>query len=344
MAIINKINILNSLQLSLVETIKILHLFGDSGENLLLVTKDDNVYQVITSVNSKGKDDFSKIEDPLVIEELCDKHVIKFDSCHDFKSICLLALTANGDVYQWYYHSYEHFEKPKLINNCLNGKNVADISCGGYHCLILTQCGQVFAFGKNYFGQIGNNCNTNQLTPIKLEQFANEKVIAISCGLYHSVALTQSGNVFSWGYNDDGQLGIGNTQHQNSPTPVRFGDQNIVIDRISCGQWHTLFLSHDGDIYACGFNIFGQLGCTPRLGIYCIPIKINTYIKFKDIAASHYRDLSAALSTDGKCFVWGKCGQIVTEPQQTDITCINEAFVVYSRPQITYKSVNLLEL
>ncbi len=57
----------------------------------------------------------------------------------------------------------------------------------------------------NYWGSIGCGDNTNQLIPIKIIGFNNEKVVAISCEECHILALTESGHVFSWGYNCFGQ-------------------------------------------------------------------------------------------------------------------------------------------
>jgi alpha-tubulin suppressor-like RCC1 family protein len=75
-------------------------------------------------------------------------------------------------------------------------------------------------------GQIGNGCNDNQLIPIKVKGFNNERVVMISCGYFHSMALTECGHVYSWGDNKCGQLGIGNTVHSNEPKFVAVVDEN----------------------------------------------------------------------------------------------------------------------
>jgi alpha-tubulin suppressor-like RCC1 family protein len=99
--------------------------------------------------------------------------------------------------------------------------------------------------GLNDFGQIGNGCNSNQLIPIKVNGFNNERVVMISCGWRHSMALTECGHVYSWGYNYYGQLGIENTVLSNEPKFVAVIDENkcnVFIEKISCGLDHSLLV------------------------------------------------------------------------------------------------------
>ncbi len=92
--------------------------------------------------------------------------------------------------------------------------------------------------GCNEFEQIGNRCNDNQLKPIKVKGFNNERVEMISCGDLHWMALTECGHVYSWGDNKLGQLGIRNTVNSNEPKFVAVIDKNkcnVFIEKISCG-------------------------------------------------------------------------------------------------------------
>jgi alpha-tubulin suppressor-like RCC1 family protein len=82
----------------------------------------------------------------------------------------------------------------------------------------LTNSGEVYAWGCNYLGQIANErsgINEYQLIPIKVNVFNKEKVVMIFCGSDHSLALTESGRVFSWGYNRSGQLSRNCTINSN---------------------------------------------------------------------------------------------------------------------------------
>jgi alpha-tubulin suppressor-like RCC1 family protein len=120
-----------------------------------------------------------------------------------------------------------------MLNQYLNNEFVIDISCGFQHSLLLTNCGEVYAWGDNYRGQIGNGCNSNQLIPIKVKGFNDKKVVMISCGGGHSMALTECGHVYSWGLNDCEQLGIGSTVDSNEPKLVAVIDENSEVDLVS---------------------------------------------------------------------------------------------------------------
>ncbi len=89
------------------------------------------------------------------------------------------------------------------------------------------------------------------------------------------MALTKRGRVFSWGYNECGQLGHNNTNYSvNKPLIVSLSNENS-IKKICCGLYHTLLLSSDGHIYW-----FGNNGCEKQI----TPQKlIINRIKFIDI-------------------------------------------------------------
>ncbi len=182
---------------------------------------------------------------------------------------------SSGKVYCWAFNYWgylgigsqdENYNKP-ILNQYLNNEFVIDISCGANHSLVLTNCGEVYAWGGNGWGQIVNSCSDNQLIPIKVKDFNNERVVMISYGWSHSMALTECGHVYSWGLNDCGQLGIGNTVDSNVPKFIAVIDENkcnVFIEKISCGSGHSLLLSSNGCIYAFGRNKFGELGIKIR--------------------------------------------------------------------------------
>jgi hypothetical protein len=212
---------------------------------------------------------------------------------------------------------------------------------------VLTNCGEVYAWGSNYYEQIGNGCNSDQLIPIKVKGFSNERVVMISCGSRHSMALTECGHVYSWGSNECGQLGIGNTAHSNEPKFVVViveNKCNVFIEKISCGSFHSLLLSRDGYIYAFGWNTSGELGNQNEENELS-PHRIKTEIKFIDISSHWFYGLSGisiALSQNGNYYNWGKCGEeIIRTPKRTNFESFVDIYAKYF--EITHKAINFEE-
>ncbi len=206
----------------------------------------------------------------------------------------------------------------------MSDKNIVDIKCGAYHSLTLTTSGEVYAWGWNDSGLIGNGSHENQLLPMILDGFDGEVVKSISCGSFHSLALTESGRVFSWGWNESGQLGIGSHLDSNTPKLIEI---DVKIEKISSGYSHSLLLSCDGDIYVFGDNNFGQLGIEDE-GKQLSPIIRNDWNKFKDIASLY--TTSAAISKENKTYVWGKCfDDIVRIPKETSFESMDQIFLHY---------------
>lgn len=124
---------------------------------------------------------------------------------------------------------------------------------------------------------------------------ANAKVVKIACGQTSSMVVLNTGEVYGWGYNGNGQLGIGNNVNQLSPCRVP-GLTNVVIIKVVCGYAHTLALTDEGELYAWGANSYGQLG-TGNKSNSSSPIRVAESLgRIVEVAANHYSHISAAVS------------------------------------------------
>jgi alpha-tubulin suppressor-like RCC1 family protein len=168
------------------------------------------------------------------------------------------------------------------LNDFLNDKYIIDIYCSECDKIALTNKGEVYAWGHYYWGQISNGCNDNQLIPVKVNDFDGQKVFMIICGLMHSMLLTESGRVFSWGPNNCGQLGHNNTKDLNKPSIITFFEE-MTIKKINCGRLYSLFLSRDGCVYW-----FGDNGCETQIILKKLTIKEN---EFTDISTHYYYNI-----------------------------------------------------
>ena len=86
--------------------------------------------------------------------------------------------------------------------------------------------------------------------PRAIAGLANERVLGCACGFGHSIVLTQSGCVYSWGWNRDGQLGIGDCD--NRPSPQRVVVQGDSMVHVACGGGHSAIVSTAGELYTFG--------------------------------------------------------------------------------------------
>lgn len=99
----------------------------------------------------------------------------------------------------------------------------------------------------------------DKLIPTKIKSLEGKKVSLVAGGWRHSLACTDSGTLYSWGWNKFGQLGLGHNNDTDIPCEVRIGN-NDRIENIASGWRHTLAISTSGKCYAWGRGVNGQLG------------------------------------------------------------------------------------
>jgi hypothetical protein len=331
--IVEEFDILNKLSKEIKQNIKLLYIFKDStlesnsreNLNVFFVTKNDKTYGF--GGNEFGQLGFghnNPVTDLTQIDELCDKNIVEFAN----GEYHCIARTARGKVYDWgqkekisSLNAKLEWFKPDLTQN-LKDKKIDQISCGSFHTLALTNLGEVYAWGSNKKGQLGNNGGKYQIKPIQVNGCDNGNVVMISCGSEHSMALNSSGRVFSWGLNKCGQLGTGDTNNSNEPKPISISVE-ILFEKISCGAEHSLLLSREGDVYVFGRNN------SEELGNMLIPMKIKTMNKFMNVISHHYFNISYALSVKGHHYIWGKSNdleEVNKEMKETNFEIFNEIF------------------
>jgi hypothetical protein len=297
---------------------------------ILIITKSDLFYEI--DINDANIPSYVLTNDNSIIESminktLCSKGII--DLIPGWNEY--ITRTIDNNIY------FENGINNIGINEVFSDLNIDAIKCGEKHTLVLTSSGEIYSWGDNEYGQVGSDDYEDQLIPVKLDCFNNEKVVMISCGVWHSMALTECGHVFSWGYNNSGQLGHGNTT--SSYTPKQIELEGIIIDKISCGAEHSLLLS-DGVIYAFGDNYWGQLG-NGKTENQLIPVKLEYENKFIDIAAHFSLNISVSLSVDNIYYVWGECDEEnILIPINTNFNSFNEVFLSYF--SIQYESSDKL--
>ena len=147
-------------------------------------------------------------------------------------------LYGTGDNYYGQLGIGESGNSQTILTPMINetGKTPVAISCGNNHTIVLMSDGTVYGIGSNNDGQLGDLTTDDietTLTPMIMPEIPGLKAIAITTGRYHTVVLMNDGTVYGTGDNEDGQLGNGNYDNQNTLTPMTIGDGITPVTRVS---------------------------------------------------------------------------------------------------------------
>lgn len=210
----------------------------------------------------------------------------------------------------------------------INDGRVKKVTAFGTHTLILTTDGVVYSFGDNDYGQLGIGTSGTGLfesKPVKLGNsadgtFINDgRVKDITTGNAHSLILTTDGVVYSFGWNRNGQLGIGSSSTSTSKNlPVKINnsaDSTFINDgrvkEIEAGQFHSGIVTNDGVAYTFGYNYYGQLGNGSTASTENTPVKMvssedGTFVNDGRVKELSFGRLQTViLTTSGSLFTVG---------------------------------------
>ena len=259
-----------------------------------------------------------------------------------------LAVGSDGNAYAWGYNQYGQLgdgtrddkHAPVMVRTP-DRKTYPDlpadftylqVSAGANHSLALGSDGNVYAWGYNYYGQLGDGTRDDKHAPVRVKTPdrktypdlpADFTYLQVSAGYWHSLALGSDGNVYAWGYNNAGRLGDGTTTDRDAPVRVKTPDRKAYPDlpadftylQVSGGGWHSLAVGSDGNVYAWGDNSSGQLGNgTSNTYPNTTPVRVKTPDRstYPDLPADFtYLQVSAgywhsmALGSDGNVYAWG---------------------------------------
>ena len=176
------------------------------------------------------------------------------------------ALLSTGGVKCWgHYESGQigvNTSFDRLIPVDVSGlaSDVAQITAGASHTCALLKTGGIKCWGYNTSGQLGDNTNSNRLTPVNVSGLASG-VAQITAGANHTCALLSSGGVKCWGENISGQIGDNAAgSKKNRLAPVNVSGLTSGVAQITAGTAHTCALLSTGGVKCWGHNKHGQIG------------------------------------------------------------------------------------
>lgn len=184
----------------------------------------------------------------------------------------------------------------------------------------LTDLGKVVSWGRNNQGQVGDGTRTQRDSPIDItSQFnlqPNESIIAMSSGTQHSSALTSDGRLFMWGSGTNGRLGRGTATRSTIPVDITNNfalSSGETIVQVSLGATHSSAVTSNGRLYMWGNNGRGRLGdgtTVERRSPIDITSQFGLSVGETIVQVALGSEHSAALTSDGRVFTWGRGGRL----------------------------------
>ena len=198
-------------------------------------------------------------------------------------------------------------QRPTPTNVVGLAGGVAAVATGASHSCALTTAGGVKCWGDNTYGQLGDNTQTQRLTPVNVSGLTSG-VKAIAAGDTHTCALTNAGGVKCWGQNSTGQIGDG-TFNNVRLTAVDVTGLTSGVKALEAGASHSCAVTASSGVKCWGWNGFGQIGDNSNTE-RDTPVDVNGLTSgVSGIAVGQYH--SCALVGAGvKCWGWNDYGQV----------------------------------
>ena len=214
------------------------------------------------------------------------------------------AIGSDGNIYKW----GDASDKRPVIVTPPTGVHLTQTSAGMNFTLALGSDGNLYSWGFNNQGQLGNGTTTNSGLGKVIMPADGTKFTKISAGFNYSLAIGSDGNLYGWGDNSYGQLGIGNPSVSPNQQPIKVILPTGIpkFTQISAGYKHSLALGTDGNLYSWGTNEKGQLGRSINEAEDGTPRKVNLptgVSRFTQVIAGGEHSL--ALGSDGNLYSWG---------------------------------------
>ncbi|XP_037548156.1 probable E3 ubiquitin-protein ligase HERC1 [Nematolebias whitei] len=228
---------------------------------------------------------------------------------------CTFSVSADGSVKACGKGSYgrlglgdsnnQSMPKKLVLEPHRNMKKVSSSKGSDGHSLAITAEGEVFSWGDGEYGKLGHGNSATQKYPKIIQgPLLGKVVVCVSAGYRHSAAVTNDGELYTWGEGDFGRLGQSDSQSRNMPTLVK---DISGVGQVACGSSHTIAVAQDGrTVWSFGGGDNGKLGHGDTNRVYRPKVieALHGFIIRKVCAGSQS---SLALTSAGQVFSWG-CG------------------------------------
>ena len=159
-------------------------------------------------------------------------------------------LIGTYDIYAIAYDRAGNSKKSNTVQISIMGKT-SSISVGYYHSMAIDSEGNLWTWGYNGNGQLGDGTTTNKTSPVQIKQ--GTKFTQVSASKEHGMVIDSEGNLWAWGVNDVGQLGDGTTTNKTSPVQIK---TETKITQVTAGDYSSLIIDSEGKLYGTGIAYY----------------------------------------------------------------------------------------
>lgn len=188
-----------------------------------------------------------------------------------------------------------------------DGMSVTDVSVGQYHtCAIADD--KAYCWGYNNYGQLGIGNATTQTSPVQVANQGSNVAVRVAAGQNHSCGIISDGSLWCWGYNNFGQLGVGN----NTVSAVNYNPQQVLagamgtnaVTDVTGGTSHTCAIA-GARAYCWGRSNYGQIGTTGTASYTAVAVNTSFGLGTKSVTAINAGFNHTCAIADSTAYCWG---------------------------------------
>jgi len=286
-----------------------------SKEATLALTPQGELYSWGNGASGKlGHGNDMNQTSPALIQELVanDDVVVQMASGDSHTAV----LCKSGKVYTWGMGrtgQTGHGKRgdvflPKVVESLVDVP-VSSVSCGAAHTLVISKSGDVFTCGYGFEGALGHGDKSNQMLLKQISLPEGVTAVQAACGRNYSLLLCSDGQVYSFGDDGYGQLGLGRSEkYVRSPNKVGYLSRKNIV-KIFAGENHSAAISSTGELYLWGYNSSGQLGNGSTQDCV-VPTKLDMPAAVSDVSCGGNHTLVQLQGGDVYVFGRGREGQL----------------------------------